>query len=130
MDRDRARTLLARVAAGEVPPDDALDAFAMAPYDDLGHTRADVSRALRTGDPEVVYGAGKTRQQVLEIVDALRGDRAVLVTRTTPEMLAALRDRHPDAVVEGSAVAVGPLRYASPAVGASSSSSWLASRAS
>ena len=81
----------------------------MAPYDDLGHSRADVSRALRTGDPEVVYGAGKTTEQVLDVVGALRGDRAVLVTRAAPETVAALVAAYPDAVVEGQAVAVGPM---------------------
>ena len=109
MDRERARQLLEQVAGGRVAPDAALDALVMAPYDDLGHSRADVSRALRTGDPEVVYGAGKTPQQVLDVVAALLGDRAVLVTRAAPQTVAALVAVHPDAVVEGSAVAVGPM---------------------
>lgn len=111
MDRDRASALLARVAAGEVAPDDALDALALAPFDDLGHSRADVSRALRTGDPEVVYGAGKTTQQVLDVVAALRSDRAVLVTRASPKTVEALRqlDVPGGVVVEGATVAVGPL---------------------
>jgi len=109
VDRDRARSLLARVAAGEVTADDALDALVMAPYDDLGHSRADVSRALRTGDPEVVYGAGKTPSQVLDVVAALSGERAILVTRASEPTVAALRARHAGAVVEGRTVAVGPM---------------------
>lgn len=109
MDRDRARALLAQVAAGVVAPDDALDALVMAPYDDVGHSRADVSRALRTGDPEVVYGAGKTTAQVLDVVAALQTDRAVLVTRASEDTVAALLRRYPDAVVDGAAVAVGRL---------------------
>jgi len=109
VDRDRARALLAQVAAGHVAPDDALDALVMAPYDDLGHSRPDVSRALRTGDPEVVYGAGKTTGQVLDVVAALAGDRAVLVTRASADAVDALRERYPAAVVDGGTVAVGPL---------------------
>lgn len=109
MDRDRARALLAQVARGDVAPEDALDALVMAPYEDLGHTRADLSRAMRTGDPEVVYGAGKTTGQVLDVVAALRSERAVLVTRADADTVGALRARHPDAVVDGSTVAVGPL---------------------
>lgn len=109
MDRDRALALLAQVAAGAVPAADALDALVMAPYDDLGHSRADVSRALRTGDPEVVYGAGKTAGQVLDVVAALAGDRAVLVTRASTETVGALRERYPAAEVDGVTVAVGPL---------------------
>ena len=109
MDRERARRLLEQVAGGAVAPDAALDAPALAPYDDLGHSRADTSRALRTGDPEVVYGAGKTTRQVLDVVAALRGDRAVLVTRAAPETVTALVQAHPDTVVDGTSVAVGPL---------------------
>ena len=109
MDRERARELLARVADGGLSPDAALDALVLAPYDDLGHSRADTSRALRTGDPEVVYAAGKTTEQVLAVVTALRGERAVLVTRAAPETVRALTGLAAEVVVEGTGVAVGPL---------------------
>jgi NCAIR mutase (PurE)-related protein len=91
MDRDQARALLEAVASGELPPAEALDRFATAPYDELAHSFVDTHRALRTGDPEVVYAAGKTTQQVLDNVAALRtrSDR-VLVTRCSPELAAAL----------------------------------------
>ena len=118
MDRDSARALLGRVAEGALDPDEALDALALGPLAvDLGHSRPDTSRALRTGDPEVVYGAGKTTAQVLEVVAALQGDRAVLVTRTTQEVADALTSGVQVAgqvqVVDGPdstrTVAVGPL---------------------
>ncbi len=91
MDRDQARALLDAVAAGDLAPQDALDRFATAPYDVLAHSLVDTHRALRTGDPEVVYAEGKTTAQVLENVAALRAanDR-VLVTRCTPETAEAL----------------------------------------
>ena len=81
-------------------------------FEDLGYARVDVARAGRTGDPEVVYGAGKTVDQALGIVAALRAahpDRPALVTRAPAEMVAALADAHPDAVTDGGCVAVGPL---------------------
>lgn len=110
MDRDAARQLLARVAGGSLSADDALDRLALGPgYTDLGHSRVDTSRALRTGDPEVVYGAGKTVQQVLDVVAALRSPRAVLVTRAAPEAVEALAGAYDDLLVEGTSVAVGPL---------------------
>jgi len=109
VDRDRARALLTQVADGGLSPDAALDALVIAPYDDLGHSRADTSRAMRTGDPEVVYAAGKTTAQVLDVVAALKGDRAVLVTRAPEQTVQALADAYDDAVVEGTSVAVGPL---------------------
>jgi NCAIR mutase (PurE)-related protein len=59
---------------------------------DLGFARVDVDRAARTGDAEVVYGAGKTPQQVVDILATLHAhhpDRAVLATRLSDEALHA-----------------------------------------
>jgi NCAIR mutase (PurE)-related protein len=76
---------------------------------DLGYARLDTGRAARTGDPEVVYGAGKTPQQVVEILRALHEahpDRAVLATRLTDEAVAAVVTALPDAVVHEGARSV------------------------
>ena len=84
-------------------------------YSDLGFARLDVDRAERTGDPEVVYGAGKTVEQGVALVEALREahpDRPALVTRAAPDLVAALRDAYAAEVLaddEARAVAVGPL---------------------
>lgn len=54
---------------------------------DLGFARVDLDRAARTGDPEVVYGAGKTPEQIVAILAELHAahpDRAVLATRVAP----------------------------------------------
>lgn len=91
MDRDEAVQLLEQVAAGSLAPADALDRFATAPYAELAHSFVDTHRALRTGDPEVVYAEGKTTQQVVENVAALRlSSPRVLVTRCSPEVADAL----------------------------------------
>jgi len=81
---------------------------------DLGYARLDTDRAGRTGDPEVVYGAGKTPQQVVEILRTLHEahpDRAVLATRLTDEAVAAVTSAMPEAVVDdvARAVTLGPL---------------------
>ncbi|HEV7653981.1 MAG TPA: nickel pincer cofactor biosynthesis protein LarB [Mycobacteriales bacterium] len=83
-------------------------------FEDLGFARVDVHRAARTGDPEVVYGAGKTVPQAIAIVTALRTahpDRPALVTRAAPELTAALREAFDDVTAdeEAGCVAVGPL---------------------
>jgi len=91
VDRDTAREILDAVASGALPADQALERFARAPYEDLGHSLVDTHRALRTGDPEVVYAAGKTTEQVLDNVTRLREHNGrVLVTRCSPELAAAL----------------------------------------
>jgi NCAIR mutase (PurE)-related protein len=81
---------------------------------DLGFARVDVDRARRTGDPEVVYGEGKTPAQVVEILRTLHArhpDRAVLATRLSPEARALVADELPDAEVDAIArtARLGPL---------------------
>jgi len=99
VDREEAERLLADVAAGRLPVAAALDALTVGVlgdgygYADLGFARVDTHRALRTGDPEVVYAAGKTPEQVTAIVRRLREAhpaRAVLVTRADDAVRAAL----------------------------------------
>lgn len=70
------------------------------PISDLGYARLDTDRAARTGDPEVVYGAGKTPMQVVEILRTLHEahpERAVLATRLSDEAVAAVLAAHPRA---------------------------------
>ena len=81
---------------------------------DLGFARVDVDRAARTGDPEVVYGAGKTPDQVVAILRALHEkhpDRAVLATPLAPEAMDVVSRALPDAAVDlvARAVTLGPL---------------------
>jgi NCAIR mutase (PurE)-related protein len=81
---------------------------------DLGYARVDVDRAGRTGDPEVVYGEGKTPDQVVGILRTLHErhpDRAVLATRLSAETLDVVRTELPDAEVHdvARAVTLGPL---------------------
>jgi pyridinium-3,5-biscarboxylic acid mononucleotide synthase len=76
--------------------------------------RLDLGRATRTGDPEVVYGAGKTPQQVAAILLRLseaHPDRAVLATRLSPEAQAVVAATVPGAVVDEVAgcATLGPL---------------------
>jgi NCAIR mutase (PurE)-related protein len=71
--------------------------------------RLDTGRAARTGDPEVVYGAGKTPQQVVDILGVLHEahpDRAVLATRVDEQTREAVLAAHPAAVVDEVARAV------------------------
>jgi len=80
----------------------------------LGHARVDTDRYPRTGDPEVVLGAGKTAAQVVEILAALADahpDRAVLATRLSPVALDAVGAQLPGARLDpiASAATVGPV---------------------
>ncbi len=91
MDRERLRDLMARVRAGEIGADDALEALARMPFVDLGHARVDTHRALRAGLPEVVYAPGKRSEQIVEIARALAAEgQSVLATRVEADVAVAL----------------------------------------
>jgi NCAIR mutase (PurE)-related protein len=82
--------------------------------EDLGFARVDLDRAGRTGDAEVVYGAGKTPEQVVAILRALHAaspDRAVLATRLDDDALTYVGSRLPEADLHlvARAVTLGPL---------------------
>ncbi|MCJ7751940.1 MAG: 1-(5-phosphoribosyl)-5-amino-4-imidazole-carboxylate carboxylase, partial [Armatimonadetes bacterium] len=59
--------LLRDVKAGKVPVGEAVERLRELPFEDLGFAKVDHHRELRTGFPEVIYGAGKTVEQVVEI---------------------------------------------------------------
>ena len=82
-----ARAVLEQVAAGTMSVDEALLRWKQAPFEDLGFAKPDYHRALRQGAAEVVYGAGKTPEQIRAIVSAMleRGQKTVLITRMDPE---------------------------------------------
>lgn len=90
--------LLAQVERGALTPSDAATRLASLPFEDLGHTRVDHHRTLRTGLPEVIYAAGKTPAQVAEIFTALAASGvAVLATRATPAHAATVLAASPSA---------------------------------
>jgi NCAIR mutase (PurE)-related protein len=89
MDKDRLRALLDQVAGGSVSVDDALASLRDLPFADLGFAKVDHHRALRQGVPEIVFGQGKSAEQIASIVTELaRGGGNVLVTRVDGEKAA------------------------------------------
>ncbi|HTB12955.1 MAG TPA: nickel pincer cofactor biosynthesis protein LarB [Bryobacteraceae bacterium] len=95
MDQDHLRTLLEQVRAGAVDIEAALERLRHLPYEDLGFAKVDHHRALRHGMPEVVFGKGKTPDQVSAIVRSLlASSRNVLVTRADEHAAARLRSEH------------------------------------
>ena len=96
MRRDRVRELLGQVADGSLSPDAAIDQLAVDPVESLGFASIDHHRALRQGFPEVIFGSGKTDEQVVAIAERLaaHGD-GFLVTRIEPTAAAAIAARFP-----------------------------------
>ena len=90
MDKRDLEQLLSDVADGNVAPADALTRIQTAPTADLGFAQLDLSRGVRQGAGEVVYGAGKTAEQIAAIIKALldAGQERILVTRLDAEKAA------------------------------------------
>lgn len=83
MEAHEFKHILNDVAAGTLSVDDALVRLRQEPFTDLGYAKVDHHRALRQGAAEVIYGAGKTPEQIKGICQALRegGQQTILITR-------------------------------------------------
>ena len=91
--------LLAAVERGDLSPSAAATRLASLPFEDLGHTRVDHHRSLRTGLPEVIYAAGKTPEQTAAIFTSLAKDGVdVLATRASQAAADLVLAQHPTAI--------------------------------
>ena len=91
------RSLLESVRSGETSVDEALLRLKTAPFEDIGCAKVDLHRSLRQGVSEVIYGAGKTPEQILAITDTLlkNGQTRILVTRLEPDTARTVSERYP-----------------------------------
>ena len=92
---EAARGVLEQVRAGTLGVDEALLKLRLEPFEDLGYAKVDFHRGVRQGAAEVIYGAGKTPEQIAGIASAMRarGVQTVLITRLSAEILE--RDKVP-----------------------------------
>ncbi|RKU19341.1 1-(5-phosphoribosyl)-5-amino-4-imidazole-carboxylate carboxylase [Candidatus Poribacteria bacterium] len=98
MDIEKLRTLLEEVKGGEIAVDDALQSLRTLPFEDLGFSKIDHHRQLRTGFPEVIFCQGKTVEQVKQISERiLSAGHPLLATRATPDMYEAVKAIQPAA---------------------------------
>ena len=83
----QARQILEKVKSGEISVDDALIKLKAEPFEELGYAKPDLHRAVRQGVPEVIYGEGKTPQQIIGITNTLleNGQTRVIITRLTKQ---------------------------------------------
>lgn len=97
MERNELRAILDGVASGKVNVEDAFLKLKEAPFEDLGFAKLDNHRALRQGIAEVIYGAGKTPEQILSIAKAmyLAGQRTILITRMSSEAAELIGEEMP-----------------------------------
>jgi NCAIR mutase (PurE)-related protein len=101
MKESELRQLLDLVRLGTLPPERAVAQLKHLPFEDLGFAKVDHHRALRQGYAEVVFGKGKTPEQVAQIVKSMLRQKAsrqnILVTRTDADTFKAVRRANPSA---------------------------------
>jgi NCAIR mutase (PurE)-related protein len=105
MNRLNVRALLDDVQARRLSPEQAHDRLLQflrqAPFEDLGFARVDHHRALRQGFPEVVFGPGKTPEQVAAIAERIvSAGHSLLITRTDARTFDTVRQKVPDATFQ------------------------------
>lgn len=102
MNQDQLRDILEAVERGTLSAAEAAAQMTgmlrRMPFEDLGFARVDHHRAVRQGFPEVIFGAGKTPEQVAAIAERLvAAGQTLLVTRTDETTWAAVRKVAPEA---------------------------------
>ena len=90
------KQILEAVQKGELSIDEALLKIKTQPYDDIGYAKVDLHRKIRQGASEVIYGAGKTPEQITGIVRSMKenGQGRILITRLSPEAAEIVRRTH------------------------------------
>ncbi len=93
MEIERLKTLLEQVKDGKVAVEDALQSLRTLPFEDLGFSKIDHHRQLRTGFPEVIFCEGKTVAHVKQISERiLAAGHPLLATRATPDIYEAVKE--------------------------------------
>jgi len=97
MDTKLLQKLLIDVAEGRITPDEASEKLKSLPYEDIDFAKIDTHRALRTGRGEVIFGIGKTPEQVAAIMKRMSEDTSpVIATKVGPEYYEAANGSVPD----------------------------------
>ena len=98
MREDEILELFAGIKSGRVNEQEALKYLKNYPYEDVGCAKIDTQRALRNGAGEVIYGEGKTDDEILRIAKAIgaRGQN-ILITRTNERVFGLVREALPQA---------------------------------
>ena len=104
MNIESLKELLNDFKAGRLSEDDMLERLRTLPFEDLGFAKVDHHRSLRRGFPEVVYGAGKSVEQIVSIAESMAAKKTnVLVTRCDVAAGEALLRRFPEGTWHGEA---------------------------
>ncbi|MFQ5587086.1 MAG: nickel pincer cofactor biosynthesis protein LarB [Thermodesulfobacteriota bacterium] len=102
MNVNELRKLLERIKGGETSVDEALDRLRVLPFEELEHVTLDTHRSLRQGFPEVIFGGGKSPEQIVTIGQKMgEGGENILITRIDEEKAHVVLQSLPGASYNG-----------------------------
>jgi len=98
MEQKKILNLLKSVKSGEVSPEDAMLQLKKEPFEDVGYAKIDHHRGLRHGINEVIFGEGKTTEQIIGIMSAMieRGQKNIMVTRISKKKASKIQSKLPE----------------------------------
>lgn len=113
------KALLQGVQSGTISVDDALLQLKQQPFEDLGYAKVDLHRKVRQGANEVIYGEGKTAEQIIGILDTMaqNGQKNVLITRLSKEKAEIINEKTPITYYENARVAIAGQKTAPSGIG-------------
>lgn len=90
------KRILEAVQSGGMSVEDALLKIKVEPFEDIGYAKVDLHRKIRQGAAEVIYGEGKTPEQISGIIDVMErsGQKTILITRMSRETAEMVGKRH------------------------------------
>jgi len=108
MSKEQILHILEDVESGRLSSKDALLKLKLEPFEDIGFAKVDSHRALRQGIGEVIYGASKTPEQIIKIVDVMlqNGQKMILITRMSAEAAEAVIQYHPMRFYKGCGIGI------------------------
>lgn len=91
------KTILEQVQKNELSVEDALLKIKKEPFEDIGYAKVDLHRKIRQGAAEVIYGEGKTPEQIIGICSAMleHGQKTILITRLSETSARQIQTKHP-----------------------------------
>ncbi len=109
MEKEQIQKILEDYKQGRIGLEEALAKLKILPYEDLGFAKIDHHRRLRKGFPEVIFGSGKSAEQVISIVERMAEQgNPILITRVKNKIYRKIKEQFPEAIFnrEVSAVVV------------------------
>lgn len=96
MKKQKLAELFTQVKEGKISVEEAVLQVKKQPFEDIGYAKIDSQRELRQGNTEVIYGEGKTAEQMLGIIDVMRktGEENILITRLYESAAEVIQNRY------------------------------------